>query len=304
MAGSSCKKDSYKTPFYCALCGLPFARVFRTDEQHGKWFQDCFGQWHQASPVQTILGEQNGILLQEEVERLTGVNDCLELKLSQSQYTGNTSQEYNIRRAYDGQKISGEDIQWIGSIRALVHRFAKAQPEGGHDQLDDNSNVYLTGRGRVAQDSSWAYASPSIDTEIEEADEEGWSVGQQMQYGFHLYQEPDRDDRRYFYSSIPFHDQCWDILDLAVRVVQESRGLPDSVLGEDINFDHLWSLLVSTLPAATPGKLSDLTTEALRQGMHTYAVIGMPWSDLIGSEVKQCAGRNGWLHIEGLEVGP
>ncbi|KAI9777820.1 MAG: hypothetical protein M1835_005126 [Candelina submexicana] len=302
MAASRCKKDNYKTPFYCALCGLPFARVLRTDKQQNRDDQYGVAQWHQGSSVQTIPEEENSLLSCEEVQQLLGADDCLELKLREPQYTRSNLEEHKVRRAYEGHKITGEHLEWIGSLRALIHRFAKAQPEGGRDQLEGHSDVYLTGRGRVAEDASWAYAAPAIDTEIEDVDT-GWSIRRQVQYGFHLYQEPERNDRRFFYSSIPFHDQCWDILDLAVQFVQERKGMPDLAHGEGIDLDHLWTSLVSVLPTVVPRKLSDLSTEAFRHGVKSDAITGLPQSVFVGPEVKQCAGRNGWLHIEGLEVG-
>ncbi|KAI9710822.1 MAG: hypothetical protein M1812_007371 [Candelaria pacifica] len=296
MAPEGSLVDNYKTPFYCALCGLPFARVFRTDDHH-KDDQDRSGQCQQASSEQATPDEQNGILSREESEQLIGSDDCLELKLRERRYL----EEYKVGRAYNGQNISGKQVEWIGSLRALLHRDAKAHPEGGRDNLE--GDVYLTGRGMVAQDASWAYASPSIDTEIEEGDVEGGSLRHEAQYGFHVYEEPERDDRRFFYSSIPFHDQCWDILDLAVQLMQERKGISDIALGESIELKPLWSSLVSALPPMVPGKLSDLNTEALRQGRVNNAVTGLPCNVFVGPEVKQCAGRNGWLHIRGLEVG-
>lgn len=294
---------NYKTPFYCALCGSPFAQVYRTYKGGEETHPEGGNQEHEARSSYAICKGDNNSLSAEEVERAVGADHYLELKLREDQYIRARADDYGIRRAYDGRKISGEQLEWISSVRALVHRFAKVQPEGGIDQLEDDSDVYLTGQGRVAQDASWAYAPPSIEFEMEDQEGEGILESINEQYGFHLYQEPERRDRRFCYSSIPFHDQCWEILDLALHTIQESRGLPDGALGEGISLNDLWHSLASSLPTALPGKLSDLTIEALRRGTASGAFTGIQSGALARSEVMQSAGRHGWLHIDGFQVG-
>src|SRR5439155_24486444 len=111
----------------------------------------------------------------------------------------------NISHAYDGSKVSSADMRWTHVIRALIHQDAREHPQGGLDQLGQDQFTYLTGRGTVRQNASWADAYPSIEAEQEFEDDEDHFIPQfnDTLFGFHMYEEPDRVDRRFCVGSIP-----------------------------------------------------------------------------------------------------
>ncbi|KAH0544413.1 hypothetical protein FGG08_001439 [Glutinoglossum americanum] len=307
-------EEKYQNQFFCALCGGPFARVFRTDaqiadpvrasEQHeivdGISSLDGFSVAPERNELVTLQKVREGLSARAQLEYLT-----------QDYYDGALEKlgRANIRCAYDGNKISCQDMRWTHVIRALIHREAREQPEGGPDQLTDDQLTYLTGHGTARQDASWADAYPSIEAELDfedadEGDQPGIPEFDQTDFGFHMYEEPDSKDRKFRIGSIPFHDECWDLLDLAISVCGNKRGIPSMTVGEDLSTDDLWSYLRDLIPSSWTRSKSELTADSLRKKETLADPITRLSIGVMGNagyrEAQLCGDGQKWLHVEGL----
>jgi hypothetical protein len=121
--------------------------------------------------------------------------------------------------------------------------------------LPEDKTAYLTGRGLIRQSQNWADAFASIEEDEagdEDADPDTPRVHtehpvfsdedvRQGTYGFHVYQELGREDSHYVISSIPFHDECWTLLDLAIEEAGKERGIDG--MNERVEIDDLWGYL-------------------------------------------------------------
>jgi hypothetical protein len=310
-------EDKYRNQFFCAICGGPFARVFRTDveaadpvrasDEHGTTLDDVPSPDEFSVPV-----EQNEVVTYEEA--FEGLSARAQLEYDTQDCYKNALADLRrakIRHAYDGTKITSQDMRWTHIMRALIHRDAREQPEGGPDQLADDQLTYITGRGTVRQDASWADAYPSIEAELdfedaEEGDQPGIPEFDDTGFGFHMYEEPDRYDRKFCIGSIPFHDECWDLLDLALSVCGNRRGIASMTVGEDISTDDLWRYLRDLIPSScTPLRKSELTTVSLQNQTLADPITRLSIGIMGGAgyrEAQLCGDGQKWLHIEGLHV--
>ena len=302
MASSFWREDTYGTHFLCALCGGPFARVTVTEDE--EFFPSPNGPFHRDT-VRTDDNEamEAGFLL----SNLESIHP-LETELAHRIVNNATT----VRRAYDGTKLKRPNYNWTRVLRALINKHAKMQPAGGLAQLNFNQQTYLSGRGKVREDGSWAdaYASVESEPESDEEDESGLPHYNEN-CGFHLYQEPDRDDRKLRISSIPFHDECWNILDHAFQVARARRGI-GATLGsqsddddEHIDTDELWFYLNELIPIADTENVADLTIESLRAGTVSNVMTRLS-REAMGNggylAAESSASARCWLHHEGLHV--
>ncbi|KAI9679059.1 MAG: hypothetical protein M1829_001729 [Trizodia sp. TS-e1964] len=293
MAASFWKEDNYRHHFFCALCGGPFARVYRAG---GIQEEAVDGDGESL----TIPAHCNSLVSSSELDADTDDLHRLEQLLQHpGRPTGSAPPQAEVRRAYNGNDINEADMRWTRVLRALIHRSAKEQPVGGLDLLADDQSTYLTYRGKVRESASWADAFV-----MDHEDQLGFpAFDGQNNFGFHLYQEPDRNDRKFRISSIPFHDECWDLLDHAVRVAGARRGMPEEMsLGEHINLDDLWAFLSSKISVAVTEKLSYLTTEVLRSSAPHDIITRLSPGSLGNAgyrEAQQCGNGRKWLHVDG-----
>ena len=326
MALSFWTEEKYRTHFFCALCGGPFARVYRTDEVPQRTRAPSVESCDEAGHVdETYSVPQGWNRPLSADERYTGTETLVEHELDDGGIFGGPygHSEHGLGqtawRAYDGRHISEEDMRWTRVIRALIHRSAQVHPDGGLEQLDDESDVYLTGRGRVLEDASWAIAHPPIEDEVDNDDNDDdtdldnddddddddtvLALSSERPYRFHLYQEPDRTDRKFRISSIPFHEECWYLFRKALRSSRATRGLNDIRAGED--YETIWSYLCDLIPTAVTGRLSDLTSESLASGTAEDPItrLSIGCMGRMGyREAQRCSDGPSWLHLEGLHV--
>ncbi|KAI9884088.1 MAG: DNA-directed RNA polymerase I subunit rpa49 [Watsoniomyces obsoletus] len=304
MAPSLWFEDRYRQHFFCALCGGPFARIARTD-QTGDESQKPHNEPWSADELRANANKGVGMDL---MMASNGIGDGVGVRID-----ARSSEERYVRPAYDGSLIGDEDIQWTRVLRALIHRHAQVHPLGGRELLTDNSDVYLTGSGRVLQEASWAVAHPSVEDEImqeeeEEDDEEGEGVDlldrDRNHCRFHLYQEPDRLNGKHQISSIPVHEECWIIFWQTVQLAQAARRLPVQPMPSPSMLQAIWSYWSNSIAVPSGGRLADLRAECIANGIA---------ADLTTRLTPACMGRRGyreaqacgdgktWLHVDGLE---
>lgn len=306
MASSFWSEDRYSTHFFCAFCGGPFARVYRTDEPYrdpkDRRSSARRGRKRARSSQPSNPDRPYHTTIEASVE---------EEEPSALRHSANHAPiAKKARNAYPGRDVKEQDLKWTRIIRALVHKYAQVQPEGGQEQAEEEQDVYLTGRGRVREDASWADAHPSIQDDLEgendTAEEEDDVPTFRDDFSrFHMYQEPGRNDRKYLISSIPFHEECWDIMLQALHHSRAIRNLPDLPIGKMVDLDVIWSYLVNLIPTAVDGRLSDLTVDAMTRGIA---------GDYVRRLSIGCMGNGGyreaqpygegaqWEHVEGQHV--
>ncbi|KAI9824763.1 MAG: hypothetical protein M1832_001591 [Thelocarpon impressellum] len=311
MASSFWTEEKYPIHFLCAFCGGPFARVHRTDETsrtpRAARFASRRAQ-HEADVTHSIPSTADYALSAEELRANATLTSSLNLDgdvLEQPIDASQTCVDREVRRAYDGRRISEDATRWTSVLRALIHRDAQVQPDGGLDQLDEDRDVYLTGRGRVRQDASWADAYPSIHDDLEngQEDEHGLPRFTNSHRRFHMYQEPDRNDRKFRIASIPFHNECWDIMSQAVQRSRARRDLPDVPPTDLIDLEMLWSYLCNLIPTAADGKFSDLTIDMLSGDAAGEPITRLSAGCMGGGgyrEAQRCGDGKKWLHEAGL----
>jgi hypothetical protein len=303
MASSFWKEDTYGTHFFCALCGGPFAGVHVTEDG------DSSPSSNESFLQDTIRAVDNEALDPRALVSNLEIIHPLEMELVNGAFKENLTP---VRRAYDGAKLRRQNYKWTRVLRALINKHAKVQPAGGLAQLNFNQQTYLSGRGKVREDGSWADAYASVESEPESDEEDDTGLPRYNENcGFHLYQEPDRDDRKLRISSIPFHDECWNILDHAFQIARARRGI-GATLGsqsddddEHIDTDELWFYLNELIPIADTENVADLTTESLRAGTVSNAVTRLSREAMGNGGYLAAEGSASglcWLHQEGLHV--
>ncbi|KAH0610106.1 uncharacterized protein H6S33_012652 [Morchella sextelata] len=269
---SDVRSRSYETHFYCALCGGPFAQVFRTAVNPAQ-------PSYAVGSEQDIYNSNTGDEDQDEDDRNEDLdidnefnisphnNRCIpgevvrnsmshaasrsrELRLvaeEEGRRRGMVSEKRKTMQAYNGKHISTRQMKWTKNLRALIYKKSNHQPLN-HEHYG-TSTAYLTGRGLIRQVQNWADAFASVDEEDGD-DNSGVHTEhpffsdedkQQNTYGFHVYQELGRPDSRYVISSIPFHDECWSLLDLAIEESGKERGVVR--MNERFDMDELWGYL-------------------------------------------------------------
>ena len=298
---------SYKTHFYCALCGGPFAQVYRTQASSAK--QEVH-----------LLPSNSGSELESEEEYLDDVFNIPEEEnieipeeavLENMGYAASRHREYRIRasvkglrrgimsenrramKAYDGRQISTRELRWTRHLRALIHKRAKSFPAGGQEFFDTSSQ-FLTGRGQIRQVDAWADAFASYEEEGE------LIVRMGSPYGFQVYQEFGRMDSEFVISSIPFHEQCHDMLVYATEVAAKERGVDIDHVPIDETDDIVWGYLRSLVgisAVSTLGFGTVSTFDAIMRGGVITRLGEVDYREAQGSgEGFQ------WRHDEGLHV--
>lgn len=321
---------SYETHFYCALCGGPFAQVFRTAESpatpsyaarddhdiYDCGARDKYGNRYDENldlekefnvprednrevPEEVVLNNMNHVAKRGRILRLRAETE--------GRRRGIMSERGTTWQAYDGKRISTKQMEWTKSLRALIHKRAISHPLNYEHYLANNETAYLTGRGLIRQEQNWADAFASIDE-----DEGGgthtehpiFSDEDRMRntYGFHVYQELGRGDCRYVISSIPFHDECWSLLDLAIEESGKERGVER--MNELIDMDDLWGYLRGLVTvtgvadsANVPNSIAAALLEERRGGEIVTRLREVDYREGQGSS-------DGWQwkHEEGLHV--
>ena len=259
---------SYETHFYCALCGGPFAKVFRTavppaPPNNVDYHHELYGG-RSTDGVDTDLENEfnldpkdNRILPEEFVlnnmSHAAKRSRALRFRAEEGGFRrGMMGEQRTTWHAYDGDLISTQQMKWTKNLRALIYKRANRQPFNHHRYLNDGQNAYLTGRGLIRQSQNWADAFASIEEDEGHDESDGSDVHtefpvfsdeeiQHGTYGFHVYQELGRLDSHYIISSIPFHDECWTMLDLAIEEAGKERGIDE--MNERVGVDGLWGYL-------------------------------------------------------------
>ncbi len=302
MAPSLWFEDRYRLHFFCALCGGPFARVARTDDIGEESRDQRNEPW---TAVDLRANAQEGVGMDLAMASTAAGSEA------GVRIDARSSKEHCVRPAYDGRYIKEEDMQWTRVLQALIHRTAQVHPVGGRELLEDNRDVYLTGRGRVLEDASWAVAHPSIEDDFMEEDEDdGEGVdpleADEHHYRFHLYQEPDRLDRKHQISSIPFHEECWDIFIQTMHAAREARGLPLEPSPSSATLQNIWTSLANRIAVPSGGQLADLRAECIANGIADHPTTRLTAACIGGRgyrEAQVCGDGKAWLHVDGLEVG-
>ncbi|KAF8453811.1 hypothetical protein BGX38DRAFT_1090129 [Terfezia claveryi] len=315
--------DSYRTQFYCALCGGPFARVFRTAAEAASpkdpatasnASADCTNQNSglRLSPVSgaadpddrdltngfNIPVEENHVIPEEVVLDNMGYAASRHrdhrIRVSEKGLRrGIMSENRRTFKAYDGRRISTKQMQWTRDLRALIHKKAKDFPIGGQQYLRDGRSQFLTGRGRIRQVGAWADASASYELEDELRVDTG------SPYGFQVYQEFGRLDSEFVISSIPFHEQCWDLLVYATEVSARERGVDMHYDPIDENEDILWGYLRGLVGISGVAKWLGSGTVSTLHGSRRGEVI----TRLGEVDYREAQGSGEgfqWRHDEGL----
>ena len=317
--------DSYRTHFYCALCGGPFAQVFRTaaeaappkgPETASKAPEDCTGYNHGPglSPVSGAADPED-IGLENRFNIPVDENHVIpeEVVLENIGYAASRHRDHRLRafekglrrgimpengltfKAYDGRRISAKQMQWTRDLRALIHEKAKDVPIGGQEYFTPGRSQFLTGRGRIRQVGAWADASANYEEENELRVDTG------SPYGFQVYQEFGRLDSEFVISSIPFHEQCWDLLVYATDVSARERGVVMRHGPIDEHEDILWGYLRGLVGISGVAKWLGSGTVSTLHGSRRGEVI----TRLGEADYREAQGSGEgfqWRHDEGLHV--
>lgn len=328
---------SYRTHFYCALCGGPFAKVKRTavaptcviPQSYGENGNDGSDDAEDTDPsVEFNLSPEENTILPEtcvtaDMSPAAKRSRALRLRAERDGFRrGMMPEERVTRQAYDGNLISTKQMKWTKCLRALVSRDARHHPQNYRDYLHRDGTSYLTGRGIIRQSENWADAFASIeedeaegvdDAEGADDDDDAPRVHSEFPvfsernirlgtYGFQVYQELGRMDSYYVISSIPFHDECWTLLDLAIEVAGRERGIER--VNEIIGVDDLWSYLrglVGLAGLADSAMMADSTDAALLEGQRGAGIVTRLGE--VDYREGQGAGEGWrWKHEEGLHV--
>lgn len=330
---SDARSGSYETHFYCALCGGPFAQVFRTAEnpatpsyavRDDPNVNDCGGKDEYGNHYNEDLDLENEFNIPREDNRevpeevvLNNMSHAarrsriLRLRAEkEGRRRGIMSEQGTAWQAYDGRRISTKHIKWTKNLRALICQKALRHPLNYQHYLANNERAYLTGRGLIRQEQNWADAFASIDED--EGDGNSYTHMEHPvfsdedrlhgTYGFHVYQELGRGDCCYVISSIPFHDECWSLLDLAIEESGKERGVQR--MNERIDMDDLWGYLqglVIVTGVVDSAKVPDSTAAALLEENRGGRIV---------TRLREVDYREGqgsgegwqWKHGEGLHV--
>jgi hypothetical protein len=306
-------RNHYDTHFYCALCGGPFAQVFRTpvtpatskctsvtESQGSKDPADIDPQCEF-----NFNGEENRVLPEEVVEHDIGyeARRSRERRLraeEEGQRRGVMSERRTVRQAYDGKRISVKQMKWTKNLRALIHSNARNKPLNSDIYTDIGEEAFLTGRGLIRQSYNWADAFAS-DQEDEDAASE-YPVFQESAdgrnlYGFHLYQELSGDNAKSFISSIPFHSQCWSLFGLAIEATGYEKNLECDV--DDFE-GQIWDCLRSFIDISGEKRQADQTHTNLHNGTRKEVV--RRFSAIDYREAQGSGEGWHWRHEDGCHV--
>ncbi|KAL7276946.1 hypothetical protein RUND412_000039 [Rhizina undulata] len=317
---------SYETHFYCALCGGPFAQVLRTavsPAQQPDCSSDDYGFSETDDSANTDVEnefnkplDENRVIPDEVVLQNMGhaARRSRSLRLraeEEGRRRGMMNENRTTWQAYDGRRISVKQMEWTKNLRALISRKASNQPLNHQQYLADGQLAYLTGRGLIRQVQNWADGFASIDedeqTEDYPDDDEESQVHtaypiipqaaiRRNTYGFHVYQELGRQDSDYVISSIPFHDECWTLLDLAIEESGKERGI--NRMNERLDIDDLWSYLRGLVGVSGVKKVPNSTSAALHGEGRWEVVTRLGEVDYL--EAQGSGEGWNWKHEEGF----
>lgn len=272
-------ESRYDTHFLCALCGGPFAEVFRTavdchlqpqppaeNNTSDDGSQDAGNPDTDLSNEFNIPENENCVIPEEVVEDgMSYIARRERARRIQAQRARARNQMFVrseprvVQRAYNGHLISAKQMGWTRCLRALICTEAKHQPRGWQAYNEEDDGAYLTGRGMVRKWDRTADAYPSVESE---EDEPGMSIPvfdgsarARDDFKFEMYQgQPQSISSTKtdgFISSIPFHDECWSMFETAISESRRELGLPkiqDSENDDDsddysLKPDHMWRYL-------------------------------------------------------------
>lgn len=272
-----------------------------------------------------IPPERNNLIPREELDVAIGTGAAyvksLRLRAERDgQRTGYATEQRAVHHAYDGKLISVENMAWTKSLRALIHRSAKKHPfgniydmirdEGGDPNGPDVPNTYLSGRGQIRKHYNWADAYADIDhDEIDDEGPEPDSIFSNTQiksnrFGFNVYQELLNKSTRdtLSSSSIPFHEDCWTLLNLAIEIAMQDRGVAPKEDEDLFSYDELWDTLAQLIGEASNEKnqfnFPAVLQEDPRQRGEVVTKLGLV--DYRHSESSNEGWK--WRHEEGLHV--
>ncbi|RPA73554.1 hypothetical protein BJ508DRAFT_333984 [Ascobolus immersus RN42] len=327
---------SYHTHFYCAICGGPFAEVFRTAVQRAQrgsvpLSQDADSRCMSLDLEEeqsnkdldpenefNILPERNGILPREVLDADIGTGAAyvksLRLKAEEAgQRKGYATEDREAWHAYDGRLISVEEMEWTKSLRALIHRNARHMP-GPYD-FEEDENIMLTGKGQIRKEYCWADAYADFEQEEEPAPGANLFTDEQIrshQFEFNVYQElvanPSRPVRDILSSvSIPFHADCWDLLNMAIEVAMKDRGVvfstpdeeaPDA--DESFSYDELWDTFAQLIGEASNERNHIGYPGALQEDPSLRGEVVTKFGLVDYRHSESCNEGWKWRHEEGL----
>lgn len=208
-----------------------------------------------------------------------------------------------VRQAYDGRRISVRQMKWTKNLRALIHKEASNQPQHWSHFLHHGETYYLTGRGLVRQTDNWADAFASVDDGEDDGANEFpvFSESDRLAntYGFHMYRELDCRRRKSFISSIPFHDECYTLLDLAIEETGKERGLER--MNEKLENDHMWAYFRSLITSPGQKHQVDRTQAVLQPGARKD--LTTRFGEVDYREAQGSGEGWHWKHEDGLHVG-
>ena len=314
------RKQQYDTHFYCALCGGPFAQVFRTRVNPASPRYDTnadidrygFCDAANLDPRNefNFPGEENLVIPQEVVEADMGYAARRSRKHrlraeQEGRRKGIINEKRIVRQAYNGERVSVKQLKWTKNLRALVHSTATNHPANWQQYVRNGAGAFLTGRGLMRQYDNWADAFASVDEEFDadsghsEYPEFSEADRANNTHGFHVYQELGGSHLRNIISSIPFHDECWSLLDLAIHVTGNEKGLED--MNEYLDFDYMWNHLRSLITISGERIQVDQTGAILQAGRQRKDVA----TRLGEVDYREAQGSGEgwhWRHEDGLHV--
>lgn len=303
---------SYKTHFYCALCGGPFAQVYRTQASSAK-LDIHLPPSNSGSELIRLESEEEYLDNVFNIPEEENIEIPEEAVLESMGYAASRHREYRIRasmkglrrgimsenrratKAYDGRQISTRQLRWTRHLRALIHKRAKSFPVGGQEFFNDGSSQFLTGRGQIRQVDAWADAFASYEEEDE------LISGMGSPYGFQVYQEFGRLDSEFVISSIPFHEQCHDMLVYATEIAAKERGVDIDHVPIDETDDIVWGYLRSLVGISAVSKsLGFGTVSTFDASMRGEVITRLGEVDY--REAQGSGEGFQWRHDEGLHV--
>jgi hypothetical protein len=306
-------RKHYDTHFYCALCGGPFAQVFRTPVSPAT--SRCISVTEpqgSKDPADTdpqcelnFGGEENRALPEEVVEKDMGygARRSRERRLraeEEGRRRGVMSERRTVRQAYDGKRISVRQMKWTKNLRALIHHKARDQPFNSHLYTETGEEAFLTGRGLIRQSYNWADAFASDQEDEDVASEYPLfqeSTDGRNVHGFHLYQELSGDRVKGFISSIPFHAECWSLFKLAVEVTGHEKNLECFI--DDFE-GQIWDCLRGFIDISGEKRQADQTHTNLHAGTRKEIVTRLSAVDY--REAQGSGEGWHWRHEDGCHV--
>lgn len=155
----------------------------------------------------------------------------------------------------------------------------------------------------MRQSENWADAFASVDEDEDDPADEypvfSDSARLENTYGFHLYQELDRHLKS-FITSIPFHDECWTLLDLAIEETGNEKNLDR--MNEKLELDHMWGGYFRSLITVSDQKQQVEQTRAILQAGKRKEVTTR-FGEVDYRQAQSSAEGWHWKHEDACHVG-